>query len=58
LQHTNGGVTWVVIADAIRRGLDFRVGLEDTIYDPNGERTTGNAALIRAASRMRAEAAD
>jgi hypothetical protein len=32
-----------------RRGIDTRVGLEDTVLEPNGERTTGNAALVRAA---------
>jgi uncharacterized protein (DUF849 family) len=30
LQHGDGEATWVLIADAIRRGLDTRVGLEDT----------------------------
>jgi uncharacterized protein (DUF849 family) len=42
-------VTWVLLTDAIRRGVDTRVGLEDTVYEPNGERTSGNAALVRAA---------
>ena len=49
LQHGDGKVTWVLLTDAIRRGVDTRVGLEDTLYEPDGERTTGNAALVNAA---------
>jgi uncharacterized protein (DUF849 family) len=63
LQHGDGAATWVLVTDAIRRGLDTRIGLEDTLYEPGGERTTGNAALVRAAVRLGAgvsgaEAAD
>jgi uncharacterized protein (DUF849 family) len=29
--------------------LDTRIGLEDTLLGPNGKRTTGNEALVRAA---------
>jgi uncharacterized protein (DUF849 family) len=52
LQHGDGAATWVLVTDAIRRGLDTRIGLEDTLYEPGGERTTGNAALVRAAVRL------
>ncbi|MGA7672314.1 MAG: 3-keto-5-aminohexanoate cleavage protein [Nitrolancea sp.] len=52
LQHADGAVTWVVLEDSIRRGIDTRVGLEDTIFEPDGSRTSGNAALIRAARRL------
>ncbi len=52
LQHADGAVTWVVLEDSIRRGIDTRVGLEDTVLEPDGTRTTGNAALIRAARRL------
>lgn len=58
LQHGDGKVTWVLLADAVRRGIDTRVGLEDTVYEPNGERTTGNEALVRAARALGAGAAD
>jgi uncharacterized protein (DUF849 family) len=51
LQHGDGEATWVLIEDAVRRGLDTRVGLEDTQYEPDGARTEGNAALVRAAAR-------
>jgi len=42
----------VLLTDAIRRGLDTRIGLEDTLYEPNGTRTTGNEALVRAARTL------
>jgi uncharacterized protein (DUF849 family) len=52
LQHGDGRVTWVLLRDAVRRGLDTRVGLEDTLRGPDGERTTGNEALVRAAREL------
>ncbi len=57
LQHGDGEATWVLLTDAIRRGLDTRIGLEDTLYEPNGERTAGNAALVRGAHELGAGAA-
>jgi uncharacterized protein (DUF849 family) len=52
LQHGDGEATWVLLRDAVRRGIDTRIGLEDTIYEPSGEPTAGNAALVRAARRL------
>src|SRR5215213_11382890 len=52
LQHGDGEVTWALLADAIRRGLDTRIGLEDTLHCPNGDRTSGNEALVRAAREL------
>ncbi|GCE09573.1 3-keto-5-aminohexanoate cleavage protein [Dictyobacter aurantiacus] len=52
LQHGDGEATWVLLTDAIHRGLDTRIGLEDTLYEPSGERTTGNASLVRAAREL------
>jgi uncharacterized protein (DUF849 family) len=52
LQHGDGEATWVLLSDAIRRGIATRIGLEDTIYEPNGERTEGNEALVRTAREM------
>jgi uncharacterized protein (DUF849 family) len=49
LQHGDGEATWVLLRDAIRRGIDTRVGLEDTVAGPDGARTDGNEALVRAA---------
>jgi uncharacterized protein (DUF849 family) len=56
LQHGDGEATWVLLGDAIRRGIDTRIGLEDTQHDPGGERTAGNAALVRAARELGAGA--
>jgi uncharacterized protein (DUF849 family) len=52
LEHGDGRVTWVLLKDAVRRGFDTRVGLEDTLSGPDGERTTGNEALVRAAREL------
>jgi uncharacterized protein (DUF849 family) len=52
LQHGDGEATWVLLTDAIRRGIDTRIGLEDTLNEPNGELTTGNEALVHAAREL------
>jgi uncharacterized protein (DUF849 family) len=49
LQHGDGELTWILIEDAVRRGLDTRVGLEDTVYLPDGTPARSNAELVRAA---------
>lgn len=56
LQHGDGEAAWVLLIDAIRRGHDTRIGLEDTLYGPNGELTSGNEALVRAARELGASA--
>jgi len=40
-----------------RRGLDTRVGLEDTLYLADGTRARSNADLVTAARHLSAEAA-
>jgi uncharacterized protein (DUF849 family) len=52
LQHGDGDATWVLIEDAVRRGMDTRVGLEDTQHQPDGAPTPGNEALVRAARAL------
>ena len=52
LQHGDGEATWVLIRDAVARGLDTRVGLEDTFFEPDGRRTRGNAGLVSAARAL------
>jgi uncharacterized protein (DUF849 family) len=52
LQHGDGEATWVLIADAVDRGIDTRIGLEDTLIDPAGEPAAGNEALVRAARAL------
>lgn len=53
LQHADGAVTWAVLEDAIRRGVDTRIGLEDTLQGPDGEVIPGNTDLVRIACRLR-----
>lgn len=52
MQFGAGHASWTLVTDAIRRGYDTRVGLEDTVYEPDGEATVGNATLIRTAARL------
>lgn len=52
LQHGDGRIAWVLLTDATRRGLDTRIGLEDTLDGPHGERTAGNEALVRVAREL------
>jgi uncharacterized protein (DUF849 family) len=52
LQHGDGESTWVLPTDAIARGIDTRIGLEDTFYVPDGALTAGNAALVSAAPAL------
>ncbi len=56
LQHADGEATCVLISDAIQRGLDTWIGLEDTLLEPDGRRTPGNEALVRAARELGAGA--
>lgn len=52
LQHGDGEATWVLLTDAVRRGIDTRIGLEDTLYQPNGDLTADNGALVRTAREL------
>ena len=52
LQHGDSEATWPLLRDAIARGLDTRIGLEDTVHGPDGAVTAGNAALLAAARAM------
>ncbi|MFZ0217430.1 MAG: 3-keto-5-aminohexanoate cleavage protein [Candidatus Dormiibacterota bacterium] len=49
LHHGTGQSTWDVLAAAVRRGHDVRVGLEDTLTMPDGTPAVDNAALVQAA---------
>ncbi|RAO26921.1 hypothetical protein ONO23_05473 [Micromonospora noduli] len=49
LLHAEGPATWPVLAEAVRRGLDTRIGLEDTMCLPDGSPAADNAALVAAA---------
>jgi uncharacterized protein (DUF849 family) len=55
LLHGTGPTAWPLFDEAIRRGLDTRVGLEDMLLLPDGTAAADNADLVSAAvSRMRA----
>ncbi|MEU1605114.1 3-keto-5-aminohexanoate cleavage protein [Micromonospora matsumotoense] len=49
LLHGEGAATWPVLAEAVRRGLDTRIGLEDTLHLPDGSPAPDNAALVTCA---------
>ncbi|GAB4588282.1 3-keto-5-aminohexanoate cleavage protein [Nocardia sp. IFM 10818] len=49
LVHGEERSMWPVLAEAVRRGIDTRVGLEDTLVLPDGRPAEGNVALVRAA---------
>jgi uncharacterized protein (DUF849 family) len=53
LLHGEGTSAWPVLREALRRGLDTRIGLEDVLVLPDGGPATGNAALVRAAVAVR-----
>ncbi|MCJ8142374.1 3-keto-5-aminohexanoate cleavage protein [Ancylobacter sp. A5.8] len=52
LQHGLDATKWPLYRDALLRGLDSRIGLEDGKYLPDGEEAADNAALIKAAFLM------
>lgn len=49
LLHGEGAVAWPVLAEAVRRGLSTRTGLEDMVTLPDGSAAPDNAALVSAA---------
>jgi uncharacterized protein (DUF849 family) len=57
LQHGLGVTAWPLFADALARGYDVRIGLEDTLEMPDGSRAGSNAELVAAASRLASQAA-
>jgi uncharacterized protein (DUF849 family) len=50
LQHGDGESACILLDDAVTRGIDTRIGLEDTFHEPDGRFTDGNAALVRSAT--------
>jgi uncharacterized protein (DUF849 family) len=53
LHHGYLGATWAVIDAAIERGLDVRIGFEDTFDLPDGTRASSNAELVAEVARRR-----
>ncbi|RKN49200.1 3-keto-5-aminohexanoate cleavage protein [Micromonospora endolithica] len=52
LLHAEGGAVWPVLVEAVRRGLDTRIGFEDTVHLPDGSPAADNAALVAAATAL------
>jgi uncharacterized protein (DUF849 family) len=54
LLHGFQTTAWPMLDEALRRGYDSRMGLEDTLVLPDGSPAPGNAELVRVAhSRVR-----
>jgi uncharacterized protein (DUF849 family) len=49
LQHGDGEAVWILLEDAVARGIDTRIGFEDTLLLPDGTPAGSNAALVHAA---------
>ncbi|NUT98419.1 MAG: hypothetical protein HOY78_41065 [Saccharothrix sp.] len=57
LLHGEDDSAWPILDHAARLELDTRIGLEDTLLNPDGRRTTDNADLVTYAQRtLRANA--
>lgn len=52
LQSGDGEAAWILLTDAVRRGIDTRIGLEVTHREPDGRAALSNGALVRSAMRF------
>jgi len=52
LLHGRDATMWPFYSEALRLGLDGRIGIEDGKHLPSGLEASGNAALIRAACAL------
>jgi uncharacterized protein (DUF849 family) len=52
VQHGHDAASWPVLEDAVVRGYDVRIGLEDTLLLPDGTRARRNADLVAAAAKI------
>jgi len=52
LQHGLGACAWPILRDAIARGYDLRIGLEDTLTLRDNSRAAGNADLVASVARL------
>jgi uncharacterized protein (DUF849 family) len=58
LQVGGGAAAWALLEDAVRRGIDARIGFEDTLLLPDGSLASGNAELIAVAHALGAGVSD
>ncbi len=52
LIHGTDGAVWSLLERAMRGGHVSRIGFEDTLFLPTGEKAPDNAALVRAAKAL------
>lgn len=52
LLHGNRDTTWPLLIDAVRRGLQTRIGFEDTLVLPDGNPAASNRDLVAVALRL------
>lgn len=52
LQHGEDAAAWPLLEDAVRRGVDTRIGFEDTLLLPDGSPASSNAELVAAARSL------
>lgn len=52
VQHGVDAAAWPLLEDAVARGYDVRIGLEDTLRMLDGRRARGNAELVAAAAAI------
>ena len=52
LHHGSGAAAWPVLAAALKKGHDVRIGLEDTLEGPDGTRARENAELVAGAAEL------
>jgi len=57
LLHGRNATTWPLLRMAIERGYLARIGMEDTLVVPSGERCNDNAQLVRVAQSIAAQRA-
>lgn len=56
LLHGGGSTAWPLLRDALARGYDVRIGLEDTLTLPDGTPARDNAELVATARVLAGEA--
>jgi len=52
LQHGLGTCAWPILRDALARGYDLRIGLEDTLVLRDNSRAAGNADLVASVAQL------
>ena len=52
LLHGFNSVSWGILREAIKRGYDSRMGMEDTIFLENGKKVSSNLELIYEADKL------